>query len=203
MDVFEAEGFRVEALTTHASALTGACGAMLRGQAGSAGILDIGWDAARLVLLYREVVVYQRKLAKGGVGALVNALAHQRGQEPVAVERLLMATDLSAPQAVGPRGPAAEDLRAAAGDYFAEMIEEMKMPLSYLANQYPDATMQRLLVVGGGAMVPGLVELLAGALGVEVAAASPLPPGRTPHQTDSPCSPALALAVGLGGFEEA
>ena len=136
LDAFEGEGFEVDGLGVQACALARACEPLLDGVSGIAGILDIGWTASRLVLIYQGAVVYERGLAKGGLRVLAAPMAQQLGLDIDATERILESNGLPS----GSEGPAVD---------FAAMMEEMRVPLSYVASQYPDAPLERLLLVGG------------------------------------------------------
>jgi type IV pilus assembly protein PilM len=169
--------------------------------AGIAGILDIGWSAARLVLLHKGVVVYERALARSGLGQLVESLAAGSGLAIDEAERLLTASapDDGAPVAAAPHG---DRLRAATSAYRASLVQEMRIPLSYLSNQYPDAAVERLLLVGGGASIAELTEHLAADLEMDVRQVSPSDLATGNESYDEDYGPALALAMGLGRFEE-
>jgi Tfp pilus assembly PilM family ATPase len=246
LDAFEGEGFSVERLEVQAAAVARACRPLLADVRGIAGILDVGWASARLVLLYRDVVVYERKLTRGGLQPLLQALADERGLDVGAMERLLEDGELSDPPAAtpdtgsvqaGPGGascgvgilpasvrppdagktclpaasrqvPAPQAAMAAAGTdgpikRLAEgIVAEMRIPLSYLANQYPDAPVQRLLIVGGGGRLGWLRDHLAAALDTDVRIALPSDLAECPDSFDRQFGPTLAVALGLGGQEE-
>jgi Tfp pilus assembly PilM family ATPase len=155
----------------------------------------------RLVLLYQGVVVYERKRAKGGLHAIVASLADHLQLKAQSVERLLMAGSLVSPQAgQGDDSEAAETVRAAATDHFDTMIEEMRMPVSYVSNQYPDAAMDRMLLIGGGAKIPGLAEYLDSRLEFEVRSVRLTDLTACSQELEEAHGPALTVAVGLGQF---
>jgi len=202
MDLFEEQGLHVEALEVHACAVARACRGLIAETSGLAGILDVGWASARLVLVYRGVIVYERRLAKGGLDGLLRSLGQELGLSTDAAERLLRDGGLS-----NGTGQAPGEGRGAGGfaadACFSAMIDEMRIPLSYLANQYPDVSMERLVLVGGGATIPGLKEYLSAGLGVPVQVAGPTDLAPCPESFDSEHGPALAVAMGLGQFEGA
>lgn len=201
LDAFEAEGLHVQGLEIHASAAARACAPMLEGVSGIAAILDPGWSLERLVLLYQGVVVYERKRAKGGLHALVASLADHLKLKAQSVERLLMAGGLVSPQAgEGDDSQAAETIRAAAAAHFDTMVEEMRMPVSYVSNQYPDAAMDRMLLIGGGAEIPGLAEYLDSRLEFEVRNVRLADLTGCSRKLDEAHGPALTVAVGLGQY---
>jgi type IV pilus assembly protein PilM len=146
--------------------------------------------------MYHNVVVYERRLTKGGLGALVRALEQELGLGPEATERLLRQGGV---WQAGGTGLAAggEAAGFAADACFASMVEEMRIPLSYLANQYPEAALERLLLIGGGATLPGLRDYLASGLDVDVQVVRPTDLAACPESLDADYGPALALAIGL------
>jgi len=189
LDCFEAEGLRVERLEIQSQALARACEPLLRSTRGLAGILDIGWTAARLVLLYDRVVIYERKLPKSAYGAMVGELAGELGADAAQVEKMLRGSS--------PAGAEAEAIAAAHQRYALRMAEEMRIPLSYVSNQYSDAVADQLLLVGGGARLAGLAGQLAGAMDwpVRVVATSDLAECPAPLKSD--CGSTMVVATGL------
>jgi Tfp pilus assembly PilM family ATPase len=196
LDLFEAEGFEVRRLETQARAVARACQPLLADARGIAGILDIGWRSARLVLLFQGVVVYERNLAKSGLSALVAPLAHQLKLSVEDAEESLSGRRASGRRSARRRGRA-EAIDAAIAGHLKAMVQEMRIPLSYLANQYPDVAMERLLLVGGGAGLEGLEEHLASSLETEVRVVLPSDMAQCPRSFDKEYGPTLAAAVGL------
>ena len=194
LDCFEAEGFRVERLEIQSQAMARACGPLLNASMGLAGILDLGWTAPRLVLLYNGVVIYQRKLPKSAYGAMVENLASELSLDVAQAEKMLSDTNQAHPhtQTVGD----------CLDRYVAGIIEEMTIPLSYVSNQYPDAASDRLLLVGGGARLDGLAESLAEAMDWPVCAARMAELADGPESLDRDYGSTLVVAAGLAWAEE-
>jgi len=187
LDCFEAEGLRVERLEIQSQALARACGPLLGSTQGLAGILDVGWAAARLVLLYDRVVIYERKLPKSAYGAFVGELAGELGVDVPQAEKMLR----------GPSQAGAEAMDAACQRYASKLAEEMRIPLSYVSNQYADAVADQLLLVGGGARLDGLAGRLADAMDwpVRVVAAADL--AECPAPLNGDCGSTMVVAAGL------
>ena len=201
LDVFEAEGLDVQVLEIHASAVARACAPVLEDVSGIAAVLDLGWSLERLVLLYQGVVVYERKRPKGGLHALVSTLKDRLKLGAERVERLLMAGGLLSPEAdEGRDKEVAETVRAVAAAHFDTMVEEMRMPVSYVCNQYPDAGTERLLLVGGGAKIAGLAEYLGSRLEFDVRNVRLADLTDCWQELDQTHGPSLTVAVGLGQF---
>jgi len=197
LDTLEQENtFRVERLETQARAVARACEGLRRDVSGIAGILDVGWASARLVLMFQDTVVYERTLARCGLGALAEPLAEKLSLKVADIE-----TVLSGAVRLDGRTRKGKGVKAAAGQLFATMVDEMRIPLSYLANQYPDAAMEQLCLVGGGASLAGLADHLAASLACEVRAVFPSDLARCPKSYDKDYGPMLAAAVGLGQLD--
>ena len=197
LDAFETEGFDVERLDVQAGAIARVCRPLLRDVRGTAGILDIGWSAARLILMHGETVAYERNLTRSGLAALVLA----RGAEPAPTEEQV--DQLLGPAERQAAGPADGRIGPEARRQYVEgLIDEMRIPLSYLASQYPDSPLERLLLVGGGGRLPGLAKALGPALGCEVRVAGPGELAACPEEIAADHGAELMTALGLAQPDE-
>lgn len=189
---FEGAGLQVQSIETQATAVARACGAMFDDLGGTGAILDIGWTSAQLVMMYQGIVVYHRNLLKCGLEVLAGAISRQQGTTGEMVEQWLSCED---PQAALPPAALAAGLESVA--------TELRIPLSYLANQYPDAHVRRLLLVGGGASAAGLGSQLGKALSLEarVVRAGDLCSCDF-HAETVGGGPLLAVAIGLAQYRD-
>ena len=202
IDTIEAEGLNVHALDIHASAVSRACGPLLRGVEGIVSILDLGWDQANLVFLHQGVIVYERKLVKSGIGAVVDSLSREWKLHRDKAHKLVREIGLTGGEnsEVSP-----DDIQAANGavsSYCDALVEEMRIPLSYLTNQYPDATPETLLLIGGGSLVPGLEVRLDSLLNFYVRTVRPDDIVKCSPEIARQFGPSLTAAAGLGQFDE-
>jgi len=76
----------------------------------------------------------------------------------------------------------------------SSVISEIKKSVSYFSNQYPKQSVQRIVLSGGGAQLPGLVEHITQMLGLEVLLSSPFANAKG----EIPESNHLAYAVCMG-----
>jgi Tfp pilus assembly PilM family ATPase len=189
LDCFEAQGLRVERLEIQSQALARACGPLLGSTRGLAGILDIGWAAARLVLLYDRVVIYERKLPKSAYGALVGELAGELRVDVPRAEKMLRDSSLD--------GDSKEAIAAAIQQYATRLAEEMRIPLSYVSNQYSDAVADQLLLVGGGARLDGLAGQIADAMDWPVRVVAAADVAECPAPLNGDCGSTMLVAAGL------
>ena len=188
LDSFENEGFCVESLETQSQALARALTPVLVGKGNLTGVLDLGWATPRLVLLYEDVVVYERRLTRSAYGNVVADVAKLLGMASEEAETLL---------AGGDEKSHSEPITDICRDYAKKLAEEMRMPLTYVSNQYPDATAEQLLLVGGGATLPGIDKMLTEEVGVPAKIVTLTDLFECPPETTRFQGPALVTASGL------
>jgi Tfp pilus assembly PilM family ATPase len=68
LDALEAEGLEVLTLAFPAAAALCACQALIEAEESGA-VLDVGWQASRLILQHKGLIVYERSLEKCGLSA--------------------------------------------------------------------------------------------------------------------------------------
>lgn len=192
VDALEHEGFSVRAIDVHALAVSRACWPLLAGAGHTGAILDVGWASSRLVLLYKGIVVYERNLPKCGLYSLTGGKGSHGDATPL-------------PPALAAHEKVAPDLEA--------MAAEINIPLSYLASQYPDWATggagktesgpggTQLVLVGGGAKIPGLAPYLARKLEIQVQCPS-LSELCSCGDAINALGPSMAFAVGLARYSE-
>lgn len=219
LDPFEACGLRADALDIAPCALHRACTAVMAPPGAITGILDIGWDAAVLSLLHRGAIVYQRSLAEAGMGQLHAVVARRLGLEPDVTEFLLTDAGLTSgdraeARTTGADGgetetsdqPAldpdlADDARRLVTAHADSLAAELVVSFSYATHQYPDATVGKLLLAGGGAAMAGLADHLAATLGVPTTTVSPSDLAECDVSVLGLCgSPAMTTAMGLAMY---
>ena len=208
---FDADGLDVVALDVEAWALARACGPLAAPAGRVTALLDMGWNACRLVVVHHRTVCYTRLLTDAALRHLHRAVGQHLGLEPEITRHVLEdaslwnaagdggAADAKPEGGAGESSPAA-DVRRIVWAHFDAMVAELRISFSYAAHQYPDAPLQRLLLSGGGAMIPGAAEYLEAALGVEARVARPAdvaacPAGVAPASVAATSMTALGLAL--------
>jgi hypothetical protein len=83
-----------------------------------------------------------------------------------------------------------------------ELVDEVRASLEFYADQPSARRIRRLLVTGGGSLLPGLASALSDQLGLDVLAADPFENVRMGHTGFEPCdlpylAPYMAAAVGV------
>ncbi len=169
LDVFEGEALRVVGLEAEASAVARA----LRGAAGLGGgmtaVLELGWGCGLLLLLHGGTVVYQRSLTEAGLARVHRALTGQLGLDEETADFVLGGEKPSPPEGEGPGAwRVRADVQSKLASYFRRLRDELQASLSYALHQYPDAPVQRLVLLGAGARLGGLSEFMASAVSAEV-----------------------------------
>ncbi len=216
LDRFDRERLNVCGVDVRSCAIARAC-AGLAGDAGFNALVDLGARSAELVLLYKGAVIYTRSLAEAGMDPLRDAIAARLKVEREVAEFLLTRVGLAHPEQAKCR-TGGDDAEAASADANADAAEadmpsearamitghldgiaqELAASFSYAVHQYRDAAVCRLLMVGGGAAVPGAASYLTQATGIEAVVASPAALGAfDPSLAELCASPALTAALGL------
>jgi Tfp pilus assembly PilM family ATPase len=212
LDVVESAGLDAVAMDSRSCALARACGASVAPLPAITALLDLGWSSASLVLVYSGMVVYVRTLAEAGIGRVCDGMEKRLRMERELVDYLLGEVGLreaTGTTASDTRGEDAErltlpgDARALLTNYADALVREMLVSFSYVARQYTDGSVTRLLLMGAGAAVPGIGEYLAKELGLETTALSPRDIAECPPELLDACSsPELTPAMGLAQFPE-
>ena len=202
LDVFEAAGWRVAAVDLQACALARACAAAAPGLE-LAAALDIGATCVVFQLMCRDVVVYVRRLENLGLGTVHDGLHGQFGLNPEMTEHLLRDVGLLEGEVTD--GPSTSAMAGALGliaGYVERLAREVGTSLSYAAHLYRDSAVQRLMLTGGGAAMPGLDAMLTRELAADVQVIRPSDLAACAEPLRSRCgSPALAAAAGLALFD--
>lgn len=144
-------------------------------------VVDIGWDAATVLIVLDGVLLHTRALELAGLCRLYDVLVNRLGVVEDAVETALAGT--GAPAAA----PLLDAARGTMTDYMEALIPEVRRSLSFSEHRYPGLSPAAIHVTGDGAMIPGVVERLRADFGLPSDAAS------FPGLSD----PALTAAAGL------
>ena len=202
LDVFEQAGLDVAALDVRTCAVARACEPMLAPTPAITAVLDVGWNASVLLLLYKDTVVYDRVLAEAGLKSASQAVGKKLRLDDDVVNHLLVEIGLAPdPEIQGPQRQVVGDVTKALVKHCDGLIGELDAPFAYALHQYPPEGVKRMLLIGGGPSISGLAEHLAERLDMEVFAVSPVNLADCPqHLTARAGSAALTVAVGLAQF---
>lgn len=203
IDVLETQGFTVAGLDLEAWAMARAC-QPIREHAndGIIAAIDLGHDGASFILLYHGMVVYERTLSGCGTRTLLEAVHGEHELPGPAVDYAVFTLGFEVDER-GEPGDAQvfEPVRAQLDAHAASIMRELNLSMQYAAHQYPDESVAMLLLVGGGASVPGVAARINEAIDAPVRAL------RLDDTVDCPAefedeadATGLSLAVGLSRY---
>ncbi|GAB4190017.1 MAG: type IV pilus assembly protein PilM [Phycisphaeraceae bacterium] len=212
LDVFEGSGFDVVAMDSGLCASVQVCLDITGPSEGVSAVLDLGWTSARLALVHNGVMVYDRMLTGSGLGIVQKKVCESFGVETpeadVLIQSVGLLTEESAASQDSRLNSVASQLRPVLTNYVDGIADEIKASLEYAGHEYPNASSHRVVLVGGGAAVPGVCAYMGGRIGPDVVAAR-IPPSlltgnKGPRQTegiDTTLAPLYIPAIGLTGYQ--
>jgi Tfp pilus assembly PilM family ATPase len=167
LDPFDTVGLDVLSLDSGSLAAARACANVLGGQGGISAILDLGWRSASLVILHDQTIIYDRPLGEAGIEQLYKDLSQSLGIKFDVIDVVISQTACQNPLNETSSDAHREIARAIDG-HFSTLLKDLELSFSYAANHYASSTVDRLLLIGGGASIPGLVESWTQHLGIKV-----------------------------------
>jgi len=202
LDLFEGAGFRVAALDVRSAAVARACGPLLLPAPQITAIVDLGWRSTSVLFVCGPSLIYERSVPGAPVGDLTAKFTEVFAIEPASAYQIIGTIGPGDDQPAGPYDPESLDvIRKHVRAHFDKLLEELRVPLSYANHQFPGEGVQRLLLIGGGAGVPGLAAYFAAGLGLEVKRAAPSDLVASPPELLAKAgNPAQTCAVGLAQF---
>jgi type IV pilus assembly protein PilM len=202
LDLFEGVGFRVAALDVRSVAAARACGPLLLPAPQITAIVDLGWRSTSVLFLCGRSLIYERSVQGAPVGALTAKLTEVFAIEAAAAYQILGTVGPGDDQPAEPYDPESlQVIRKHVRAHFDKLLEELRVPLSYANHQFPGEGVRRLLLLGGGAGVPGLAAYFTAGLGLEVKRAAPSDVVQSPPELLAKAgNPAQTCAVGLAQF---
>jgi len=204
LSVLRRAGFDVLGLDVEGWAIARACSPLIPSPADIVASVDLGWDSTTLVLLHQGVVVYERSTFGAGLRQLRKVLEEDQQYPPPVVDYLLhdMGFELAARGRTDDAAMLGKSLTAMQ-THFDHVVKELSLSLDYAQSQYPSATIAQVLLIGGGAMVPGAAEYVGRQLEapVSVPRASQVTRGAEAFG-ELAARPALMQAIGLARYDE-
>lgn len=167
LDLFEAQGLNVCALDVQSAAIVRACKPLIRDPQAVTAILDVGWMSARLILLFRGQIVFERTLEESGVAPVHRMLSHRFSLESGDVDHLILAA--AHDEALQTRlSGVLQEMQSMLTSQYEAMAQEVRVSLTYVTHRFAAPIAQRVLLVGGGASLPGLRESLTRCLELDI-----------------------------------
>ncbi len=203
LDLFEDTGFRVAALDVRSAAIARACEPLLAPAPQITAIIDLGWRSTSVLFVCGRSLIYERSVPGMPMGELTAKLTALFALESGAAYQILGTIGPGTDEPAGPYDPESLALiRQHERAHFDALLEELKVPLSYANHQFPGEGVKRLLLMGGGAGVPGLASYFGTQLGVEVKRAAPSDLVDSPPELLAKAdNPAQTCALGLAQSE--
>jgi type IV pilus assembly protein PilM len=128
-------------------------------------ILNIGYTETLIIITYRGFVRFTRSIAVGG-DVLTRAISQELGFDYVQAEEYKKAYGLDANQAEG-------KIFAVLKPLFDNTIQEVVRSKMFFTTHNPDININRVILCGGTALMPGLFFYMANNLDLEVELANP------------------------------
>ncbi len=120
--------------------------------------LDIGTDGSSLIITDGHRIIWQRPLQSGG-GVFTKALTKELKLTFAKAEHL---------KKNAAKSPELPNILKALRPVLSEFVGEVQRSLGYFTNTHKDAAIDHLLLLGGGAKLPGLQKYLADKLALDV-----------------------------------
>jgi Tfp pilus assembly PilM family ATPase len=199
LDLLESSGLDVIAVESATSAITRSCAPFT--EIGTTAILDLGHSSALLALTQSATLIYERRLPDAGLKALSAALRAQLDLADEEIDYLISAGGFGQPD----DRRCADQFAAARrllGAHFAPLIHDLRLTFTYAEQQYPQAPVKLLLLVGGGATIPDLDRHMKESLGVDVRTVKASDVLECTPDLIERATPAVMMAVGLAQFAE-
>ena len=206
LDLLEQAGLRVQALDISSMALRRIVSWTNQGRAAdehSALVIDIGWASSELMIVSGRRLMLDRSI-DFGEQHMVSRVARALELPEVAAKRLI--TEHAFRAAPGGQPPEFDvALREILGAELVALRGEVTKTLDYAASKTRGIGVDKVLVVGALAAIPGIAQFLAGALGKPVELLDPF--AVFPHRLmpddaarlSAHCSAAVAIGLALRG----
>lgn len=197
VELFEEQGLHVRGLDCQAWAILRACAGQAGG--GVTAMLDIGWNRGLLVLAHQRTVVYQRTILEAAQSTLHQEIAEHLGLDGEACDYLVQALGLSGRPGEGQADPGhLRTVQRIMARRLDTVAAELEASFSYAGHRYPDVAVEQLLLVGGGAAVPGVAEQFSARLKIPARTVCPAQIASCPPDLLERCrTPLLTAALGL------
>jgi Tfp pilus assembly PilM family ATPase len=205
LDLFEGAGFQVVALDVRGAAAARACMPLVLEAPQITALIDLGWRSTSLLFACGRSLIYQRSLDTAPVSDLAAKLAEVFH---ISQESAIQVLGTIGPSGKEPTGQFDRASLEAVGKHlrthFDRILDALKAPLSYAKHQFPGDGVKRMLLIGGGAVVPDLAAHFEARLGFEVKRADPATLIDSPPQLLAKAvNPTMTVAVGLAKFDGA
>jgi len=205
IDMFEESGFSVCAVDVNSAAAMRACLPLMAPSPATTCILDLGWSSTSMLFVREGALVYERSLTGRCMAELVEPLAMRFHISAAAAADLCRMVGLVDGGDTGPLDhESAKAVREIISGHFQHLLEELETPVAYVRRRHQGHGVERVLLIGGGAEIPGLAAYSREVLGLETLVGMPAELATKSSQVlRRALTPAMTVAVGLAKFEGA
>jgi type IV pilus assembly protein PilM len=169
LEPFETVGFNVVAIDARCWTLARACSAY-ESPGTITAVLNIGWNAALLVLVRSGVVVYQRTLADSGLSVAFNAIGEEfhldEEETGFVLQHLGVSEAVTASPELTDITQSAPQIRQLISRLLESMVDQIEAAVHYALHRYAETPVTNLLLVGGGAGIAGVCGFLSSRLSI-------------------------------------
>jgi type IV pilus assembly protein PilM len=202
LDLFEQAGLVVTALDTSSCAVVRACRPILADTEGLSAILDVGWSSATLTVVMSGTIVYERALKGATLSSLHGMLVEEVGLDTDVVDHVVSEIGLGSP---ADKDDTHRELVAAARErivgFVDSIVPEIRMSIGYAAQEYGHTGVERILMAGEAAAMPGIAGHLTREFGTTTKVIAPTELADCDGRTVTACSsPTLTTAFGLAMY---
>lgn len=202
LDASEQARLSVLALDVGALAVARACKPLLDPGDSITAVVDLGWGAARLILIRQETILYERRVLDCGLSNLAGKIEKQFevGQDSI-VHLIRVACEARSDELESESADVLRKVTPALESLYDKLCHEMQAPLAYVLQRYHGCHARRVVVCGGGAVLPGLAERVSATLDMQVTCARMEELARVDGSLLGGTGPEMVTALGLAMAE--
>jgi len=128
-------------------------------------ILHIGIDRTLIIVTFKNFVMFTRTLTLGG-NSFTRSISQALGLDYMQAEEYKKTYGLDKSQVEG-------KIHGVLDLVLSKILSELRRSLVFFTSKYPDVTINRVILSGGSALMPGLLLYVAGHINLEVELANP------------------------------
>jgi type IV pilus assembly protein PilM len=202
VDQFEQGGMDITALDVRSAAAARACQALAAAPPTITAVVDLGWCSTKLMLLSGKTIIYERLLECPSLQILIDKLCKRFDIDHDATCHIINSIGLALDRQAKEWDKKSMDaIRRFVRNHVNKMLEELTIPFTYVNHHYPGDGVQCLILIGGGAVIPGLVTYLDEHINIDVKLGAPSELMEcNPQVATRAANPAATVSVGLACF---
>jgi type IV pilus assembly protein PilM len=193
--IFDEAGLEIVSLESRMDAIVQACRSVLV-EGGVKAILELEWNAAILNLWHQGAVIYRWTIPTAGLKQLTDSLAASIQLDQDQVDCLL--SDVGLAPSADNRTAGYEAAATTIRRHFDAAVAAMESPRSYMAQLYPEAPIDGVVLTGPGAAIPGIDDYFKSRLAAATRCVMPADIVNCPNSMGGrEKDPSLTVAIGM------